>query len=145
MDTLKSDSSWLHVCGMADPERAADLSQRVRQKIDSATYKRDDVVYIEKLRLPVVKGDLHTSPERLEKLRRLCQLWDVEIKIGAISSHRPLIGPIIVAVKRIAFPILKILLKDFIKQQRDFNAAVISLAADLAQEKPREDAPSAAA
>ena len=83
-------------------------------------------------------GSLKLSKKRLEKLRRLCQLWEVNLKPAEITSHRKVIGPLIVAVKKLVYPILKVLLKETIKQQRDFNAAAVALIADLANESENQ-------
>ena len=78
-----------------------------------------------------VKGVLQVSNDQLEKLRRLCQVWDVDIRPGEITSHRPIIGRVIVAGKKLLFPVIRALLKNYLSQQREFNAAAISLLADL--------------
>ncbi|MCB0353122.1 MAG: hypothetical protein KDD64_06335, partial [Bdellovibrionales bacterium] len=75
------------------------------------------------------------SDEVLEKLRRLCQLWNVRLlPQEKITSHRPLIGPVIVAVKKAIFPIVRYILKDVLHQQRSFNAAAIQLLAEIASD-----------
>lgn len=83
----------------------------------------------------VLKSTLKASDVELEALRRLCQIWDVDLKQPAITSHRKFIGPIIVAAKRIVFPILRTFMRDTLRQQRDFNAQAIALLMQLCQSR----------
>ncbi len=89
--------------------------------------------------LSISKGDLHISEKKLEKLRILCQLWDLKLSPREISSHRKFIGPIIVTVKKKLFPIFQFFLKDLIRQQRDFNATTIRLMAEICQEESKSE------
>lgn len=127
--------NWLTVCGERAPELEARLLERVEGRIASGEYSWHDAAYISKMHLQASGGRLQVTDKTLEKLRRLCQLWDVEIRTKEISSHRKFVGPVIVAAKRALYPVLRIFLKDFIRQQRSFNAQVISLLTDLANDK----------
>ena len=96
--------------------------------------------------LPVLAAELDAVHDRkadpddpsLDKLRRLCQLWDVDLRCSGITSHRPVLGPFIVAMKKLFYPFLRVFLKDALQQQRDFNAAAVSLLADLASKQLSE-------
>ncbi len=127
--------AWLSICSSESPALEGTLRDAVCAKIARGVFEERDVEYLAKLSRPVVDGALELTDARLEKLRRLCQTWEVGIKQANITSHRKIVGPFIVGVKRALFPILRILLKDFIKQQRDFNAAAITLLADLSREE----------
>jgi hypothetical protein len=131
-------TSWLTVAGKSDGDLEAVLAQEVASKIAAGRYTVDNVAYISKVHLNLEPGYLQVSDKTLEKLRRLCQLWDVDIRATNITSHRKVIGPLIVAAKKIVYPLLKVFLKDFIRQQRSFNAAVIALLAEVSQ-KPKND------
>lgn len=121
--------------GERSSEMAARLERRVHEKIAAGKFKREDLQYVRDVTFMPVREDLHLSEERLEKLRRLCQLWEVELTAPReISSHRPIIGPLIVGAKKLVFPILRVFLKDTLRRQRDFNAAAIALLADVANE-----------
>ena len=126
---------WIKVAGRDSPDIEQELEDRVNAAIGAGDYSRDDAAYIAKLNLGLTKGALDVSDDHLEKLRRLCQLWDVDIRIGEISSHRKIIGPLIVGAKRLLYPVLRVFLRDFIRQQRSFNAAAISLLGDLSNSK----------
>jgi len=111
--------------------------QAIRDKrIESGDYSIENIRYVSKLSLSACSGELSISDQKLEKLRRLCQLWDVKLRPREISSHRKLVGPVIVAVKRAIYPVLKFFLKDMLHQQREFNAATIRLLAEIARDEP---------
>lgn len=113
---------------------AASSHAEVQRKITAGDYTADEVYYVSRVNLAVCKGDLSISAERLEKLRRMCQLWDIDLKPREITSHRRFVGPLIVFIKQRTFPILRFFLRDLIRQQKDFNAAAIALVGDLANE-----------
>ncbi len=122
---------WLTVCGHEETQLAREIGDAVKAKIAAGAISEPKMRYVEKVSLALVSGTLNASEKDLEKLRRLCQLWDVDIRVGNISSHRKFIGPIIVAIKRVLFPLVKVLLKDFLEQQREFNAVTIGLLASV--------------
>lgn len=126
---------WIEVCGSDRAELGTEVRQRVASKISQGRFRSEDVDYIARIDRRLVEGTLNIDAVRLEKLRRLCQLWEVELKIGEITSHRKLVGPLIVACKKLLLPMLRMLFKDTLRQQRDFNAAAISLLTELCQEK----------
>ena len=126
--------SWLKVQGATRSDIASELEERVAQRISLGAFSRDNVQYIKKINLSI-SGELSVTDESLERLRKLCQLWDVDFRVSGIRSHRRVIGPIIVAVKKAIFPVLKLFLKEFITQQRAFNAEVISYLAFISNKK----------
>lgn len=131
----KSDS-WLKICGAEDKAIENRIAQACADKISQGLYDENRVRYVEKLSFAYGSSafdvkSFKVADAQLEKLRRLCQLWDVDIRVGGISSHRKFIGPFIVAFKKVLFPLIKVLLKDFIEQQREFNATCIALLSEL--------------
>ncbi|NLF24908.1 MAG: hypothetical protein GX589_04525 [Deltaproteobacteria bacterium] len=126
---------WIKVAGADDPLLESELDQKVEAAVRAGKYSQGDVAYIARMNLNISPGRLEVSDHTLHQLRSLCQLWDVDIRLREIKSHRPLVGPIIVALKRMLYPALRVLLKDFIRQQRSFNAAVVALLGDLSNRK----------
>ncbi len=117
------------------------LQGRVREKIASGSFKEGDVRYVQDVTFLPVRHRLNVSNEVLERLRRLCQLWEVDLVAPRkLSSHRKFIGPLIVAAKRCMFPILRVFFKDTLRRQRDFNAQVIATLAELASGSARDEA-----
>lgn len=114
---------------------AEDLSRRKERRIAGGEFTQQDVLNIRNRPLDFLSKNLEMSPERLEMLRKLCQLWDVDIRPAMISSHRKVLGPIVVRVKKLLFPLVRFFLKDLIREQRAFNAAVITILSDICNER----------
>ena len=123
--------SWCSFPNGVSSSLAADIEQSALRRMISENITAQDVLNIQNRKLDLIPKNLNVSDERLEKLRRLCQLWEVDIHLGEIRSHRKFIGPIIVGLKKLLFPVIRFMLKDLIREQRDFNAAAIILFADL--------------
>lgn len=134
-----SDSNWIVVIGEEAKDLAFLCAERKQTRVSSKEYSEDDIKYIAKLSfLPSLTGG-EISDERLRQLKRLSECWDVELRLGEITSHRRFIGPIIVGVKKLLFPMLKSMLSETMKQQRRFNAEVISVLTDLSKPSSKKD------
>ena len=115
------------------------LSQRVASKIAAGTMPAHEREYLRRLNLLPTKledGSMRSiDPAHLERLKNLCQLWDVQVRETTVSSHRKFIGPVIVFVKKIVIRLVRLVLKDSMRQQRDFNAGVIALLSEVCSKK----------
>ncbi len=120
------------VNGKLSPELEAEVKKRVSDRIATGKYRREDVDYVKNLDLFPLKDASNLDSEMLERLRRVSEVWEVKLGYDEITSHRPLVGPIIVAIKKIIFPLVSLVLKKPLEQQRRFNAEVVSLLAKLA-------------
>lgn len=120
------------VNGKSSPEFEAEVKKRVLDRIASGKYKREDVEYVKGLDLFPLKDASNLDSEMLERLRRISEVWEVKLGHDEITSHRPVLGPVIVAIKKIIFPLVSLVLKKPLEQQRRFNAEVVSLLAKLA-------------
>jgi len=129
-----SKSSWLKIKGDPIPGIESQIDGIVASKISSGAFSQRDVDYLAKLSRPVLNEKILVTGERLEKLRAMCQSWDIDFRPVQITSHRKFIGKFIVGFKRAIQPVIKALLRDTIAQQRNFNASVISAVTDLANE-----------
>ncbi|MCB0320524.1 MAG: hypothetical protein KDD60_06310 [Bdellovibrionales bacterium] len=110
------------------------IQRNVEKRIAAGEFTAEDVHFVSKLTLPAASGSLNASKEMLERLRRVAQVWDVELKPKSFTSHRPVVGKVIVAVKQALFPIIRFFLADTLRQQRDFNAAVLRCLVELTRE-----------
>lgn len=142
-----NSETWIELPSSVTALIAADLettaAARVQTKISEKRFRLEDVEYISRLRFTLGGSsagpeeqpvEVSISPERLEKLRRLCQLWEVDLKPpSTITSHRRFIGPVIVALKRAAYPVLRFFMRETLRKQRDFNAAVVAYLTELSQ------------
>lgn len=137
MNSGKSQASpgdWLTVCGDSQSELAAVLEEKVAALRREGAFTESDQMFVQKMSYSVAKSGFATSPERMELLRRLCQIYSIDVRPAQPTSHRRLIGPIIVAAKKVIFPIIKALLGPTFKHQKDFNAVVVMLLTDLCNE-----------
>lgn len=133
---INSDDAWLSLLGKPAKQMADGMDARVAAKISGGVYKQVDVDFIRKIGLRMGQEGMSMPAEKLDKIRRLCQLWETDIKVSEIRSHRKLIGPVIVAAKKALLPILKVLLGETLRRQREFNAEVIQLLAEISSELP---------
>jgi len=140
-ETGLTEDSWVRLpsqTGLSGAEFSQQLDLSRDGRLKAGEYTDENIRYVSKLSLAVCSGELKLSDQKLEKLRRLCQLWDVKLRPREIRSHRKFVGPVIVAVKRAIYPILKFFLKDMLHQQREFNAATIRLLAEVARDDRSE-------
>ena len=125
--------SWIVVDGVENSALAALTAKRVEGRMQAGKYAVRDVAYIARLDRRPLTPDADIDPQTLDKLRVLCRTWDVDFISAAITSHRPVIGRFIVALKKMLLPIVRVLLKDTLRKQRDFNAQVVELLAHSAR------------
>jgi hypothetical protein len=126
---------WLKVCGVDDATLAASLERRVENHRKAGDFTLDNQLYIRDVSLAVSKNsDFTVSGERAEILRRLCTLYRIGFHEKEITSHRPVVGRCIVFFKKLLYRLLKPLLLPVFKQQTMYNATVVHLLAQLANE-----------
>ncbi len=119
------------MCGELDAGLAARVAGRVAELEVRGECSAAERAHVAELGLGPAHDGFVTSAYRLELLRRLCQIYNVDVKEREISSHRRILGPIIVGLKRVLFKLVKVLLGPTFKHQRDFNAVTVSLLIDL--------------
>lgn len=126
--------SWLSPPGVipSGESLSADLGGVVRSLVESGKVSTGEIDYISGYKLALLDVTAGLSEKRLERVRALCGLWDVDLKAVRITSHRPVIGPLIVGAKKLLLPFLKAALGDFLSQQRAFNREAVALLAELA-------------
>lgn len=134
---MSQAQNWITLCGEPAPLISVDLESRVQARLQSKEFRQDELDYVGTATCLPIAGDLVVTESELNVLRRLCQSWDIELRPLTITSHRPIIGPVIVAVKKVLFPLVQVFLKDLIRQQRDFNSSAIALMGALVSERKR--------
>jgi hypothetical protein len=132
-------AAWLTVTGEPDPSLARSLADQVNQLRSSGKFSEGEQAAIQRLSFSVTREGFKTTPERMEMLRRLCQLYSADVRPLPPTSHRRIVGPVIVLAKRILQPVVQGLLGQFLKNQSDFNATTISLLTDLCNEGDSAD------
>ena len=140
MSISANQNDSLLVCGKPALELELQLAARVRGRLAAGEFTEQDMRIVADLNKRNDDLRLTLSDIKLERIRRLCQLWDIELRSpNQITSHRKFVGPFIVAAKKLVYPILRVLLKDLIRQQRDFNGSVISYLAESEAERKGRD------
>jgi hypothetical protein len=139
MEKTESSTVWLSVCGEVDAELEARAAARLAELQVRGQCAIAEQEHVQGLTLGPAQEGFATSPYRLELLRRLCQIYSVDVKEREISSHRRIVGPLIVGVKKLLFKVVKVLLGPTFKHQRDFNAVTVSLLIDLCNESRSRD------
>jgi len=134
---LNSNKSWIEVCGVAGDQLAYSLSTRTAALVSQGVMPPNEQQRVATLSTAITTGSFVVSPQRLELLRGLCHLYSAGIRAEKITSHRPLVGPFIVFIKKAFFRILSALLGPSFQFQRDFNAGVIRLLGDLCNEQSK--------
>jgi hypothetical protein len=130
-----SNTDWITYAGRPANELIEATSNAVKSRIKRGAYTQADIAYVARLSRPLIKDKLELSETQLTLLRNVCQNWDPQFRDIGIRSHRPIIGPVIVALKRALFPLVKLFLKDTLRQQREFNASVTALLAQVLSKK----------
>lgn len=118
MDTFTINTKDVNV-----EEIMQEIHRRVLEKKQAGIYTDDEL-----RRITELKSDL--SPKTNEHygelnlhLRKLHLYWDVAASGTAITSHRKILGPVMVAAKQVGFKFLSFFGSAFFKRQTDYNAA----------------------
>jgi hypothetical protein len=72
-----------------------------------------------------------------EAFRKSCVSWEID-RPPPVTSHRPLLGPWIVAAKKILRRVVRWPLQPFLARQRDFNRSLLVVLRDLLERLERE-------
>lgn len=135
---MQSGQSWVKVCGTFDSALQIRAELSVVNALSTGKYKQSELDHVSAIKKQLLT-DKNISAENLEKLRRLCQLWEVELYPMKISSHRRFVGPFIVGVKRLLVPILRAILGETLKVQREFNATAIGILAEISNTRKNSE------
>lgn len=136
-DQRMHPDKWFSVAGTHDESLATELKQQLERWKQEGIMPPNEPERVGSLSTAIAKGDFKTSPKRLELLRELCHIYSAGIRAEKISSHRRIVGPCIVVIKRVLFRAVSTLLGPSFERQRDFNAGVIRMLGDLCNDAER--------
>ncbi len=115
-----------------------DLNQRISQNLKNRTnsnehYSLEETISVSKIDRTLFPKDFEVSDESRELIRILASFSACELKAARhFTSHRKLLGPIIVFLKKITWPIIMFHLKDkFETQQQLFSWMIFSQAKQI--------------
>lgn len=117
-----------------------DLEARARATLErrlegSTDYTADEIERVHTLKPNLFPQHFELSTAYADHFRALAKLSQQTLKPnGKISSHRKYIGPVIVFLKKLSWPLIRIHLKDHFQGIEDFCQWSLSLAGKQAQE-----------
>ena len=110
----------------------ARVQDRLADRRARGILQADEVDRVTREALHTFDGDDVAS----EIFRRCCVTWEVD-RLMPITSHRPVIGPVLVAVKRVVRRLLRFQLEPHLSRQRDFNWNLLLLLRELLERERR--------
>ena len=126
---------WLSAPAGTSEELAKRALLQSENRRSSGAWTDASEEHVAQLPLLFSPARFSTSKTRLETLRSLCQVYDVRFKKEVAPSHRKVVGPIITGAKRAIMPFISVIFGPLFYQQASFNAAVVRLLGDLANDK----------
>jgi len=131
------DTFTIHTEGVNVEEIMKEIHRRVLEKKQAGVYTDEEIK-----RITDLKNDL--SPKKNERysemnlhLRKLHCTWDVAASGGGITSHRKILGPLLVLVKRIGFKVIRFFGSAFFTRQTEYNAANVRFNSVVIEELTR--------
>jgi len=115
--------------------RAAErVATRLAERYARGILDRDEVERVASIELRTFGGDDGAS----EIFRRCCVAWDVD-RVPPITSHRRFVGPLLVALKRLARRMLRFQTEAQLSRQREFNWNLLLVVRELLErDRPRD-------
>jgi len=111
---------------------AETVRARVAERLARGVLDCDEIARVSTMALRTFAGDDAAS----EIFRRCCVTWEVD-RLPALTSHRPLVGPLLVAVKRVARRLLRFQTEAQFSRQRDFNWNLLLVLRELLERDGR--------
>ena len=127
----------IHADNVNVEEIMKEIQRRVLEKKQAGIYSDEEIQRITEL-----KQDL--SPKKNERysemnlhLRKLHHNWDVAASAAIITSHRKILGPFMVALKKLGFRTLLFFGSAFFTRQTEYNAAGVRFSSVVLEELTR--------
>ena len=113
-------------------EVLAEASRRVAERMSRGVVTAEEIDRVSRHSLRIFDGDDSAS----EAFRLCCVAWEVD-RTPPISSHRPVIGPFIVALKRGVAWVLRFQNETFLARQREFNRNLLLVLREILDRTPK--------
>jgi hypothetical protein len=119
-----------------DTFQAEEINQRINSALSSRlsgndAYNKEEIIKVANLDNKLMPEGFVLSSDQTEHLRALCKLSKVELKPAReITSHRKIIGPAIVFLKKLTWPLMQIHLKDTFNELSDFCSWTVKTIAE---------------
>jgi hypothetical protein len=105
---------------------------RLADRLARGILDHEEIARVSAMPLRTFAGDDASS----EIFRRCCVTWEVD-RVPPLTSHRPLIGPLLVALKRVARRLLRFQTEVQFSRQRDFNWNLLLVLRELLERDRR--------
>lgn len=104
----------------------AQESLRVRMANFNVPYSQQEIRDVSGLRVNLFPPEMELSKEVSERMRMLCKLSELRLEESVYyRSHRKIIGPLVVALKRLTFPFVKFHISSTIDTAREFQIRAV--------------------
>ena len=125
---------WFRLPG-ADAETIAErVRERVEARVASGVLSAEEIDRVTSARVRV----LPVGGELSEAFRRCCIAWEVD-RSERLTSHRPIVGPLIVLVKRAVRRLLRFQNQAAIARQQEFNRNLLVVLGEVLERLPPRD------
>ena len=114
-----------------------EIQRRVLEKKQAGIYTDEEIQRITDLKKDLSPKKNEQYSEMKLNLRKLHLNWDVAASASIITSHRKVIGPILVLIKRVSFKLIKFFGSAFFTRQTEYNAAGVRLNSLILEELVR--------
>lgn len=119
--------------GEAGRDAVDEVRARLAARRARGILHAEEIERVSNWKLRIFAGDGVAS----EVFRRCCLTWEID-RVPPISSHRPVIGVVLVAVKRALRRLLRFQTEAQLNRQRDFNWNLLLLLRELLEKNERE-------
>ena len=131
------DTFTIHADNVNVEEIMKEIHRRVLEKKEKGIYSDADIQKITELKQELSPQKNERYSELNLHLRRLHHNWDMAASSSIIRSHRKVLGPILVAVKKIGSRTLRFFGSAFFTRQTEFNAANVRFSSVVLEELTR--------
>lgn len=131
------DTFTIHAENVNVEEIMKEIQRRVLEKKDKGIYSDDDIQKIAELKQELSPQKNERYSELSLHLRKMHLNWDMAASTSIIRSHRKVLGPILVTVKKFASTVLRFLAAPFFTRQTEFNAANVRFNSVVLEELTR--------
>jgi hypothetical protein len=130
---MPEPSPSFRIAGEQGRQALERVRARLADRMARGILEREEVERVSARRLHTFAGDDAAS----EIFRRCCVTWEVD-RAPPITSHRPVIGPVLVAVKRAVRRVLRYQTEAQLSRQRDFNWNLLLVLRELLERERHE-------
>jgi uncharacterized small protein (DUF1192 family) len=130
---MAEPSPSFRIAGEQGRQALERVRARLADRMARGILEREEVERVSAKRLHTFDGDEAAS----EIFRRCCVTWEVD-RTPPITSHRAVLGPVLVAVKRAVRRVLRYQTEAQLSRQRDFNWNLLLVLRELLERERHE-------